>query len=78
MQTLDQYDEYDDPQRKIINLNNHNIRICSHGAVLIMEHPDNCYVNGSGKCRDNILQYMIKEGYLDSIDEILVIDSYVD
>ena len=36
---VDQYDDYDDPDRKIVCIKNHNIRICSHGAVLIMEHP---------------------------------------
>jgi len=69
--------QYDDPNPNIINIQQHNVRICSHGAILIMEHPVCCNVDGNGKCRDNILNYMIKEGYLDCVDQIIVIDSYV-
>ena len=68
--------EYDDPNKKIINIKNHNIRICSEGAVLILEHPLCCNVNNDN-CRKNIINYMIQEGYLDSVNELIVIDSYI-
>lgn len=69
--------EYDDPNATIINIQQHNVRICNSGAILIMEHPLCCKIEGNGNCRDNILNYMIKEGYLDQVDQIIVIDSYV-
>lgn len=69
-------DPYDDPNPNIINIKQHNIRICSNGAVIILEHTLNCNCN-SDICRKNIINYMIKEGYLDNVDEIIVIDSYV-
>jgi len=73
---VDQFDDYDDPDRKIVTIKNHNIRICSHGAVLIMEHPYGC--DDNGVCRDGVLKYMISEGYLDQVDNLLVIDSYLE
>jgi hypothetical protein len=51
------------------------MRICSHGAVLMLERPYGC--SDDGRCRTNVLNYMIKEGYLDEVDDILVIDSYL-
>lgn len=73
---VDQFDDYDDPDRKIVCIKNHNVRICSHGAVLMLEHPYGC--SDDGQCRTNVLNYMIKEGYLDEVDDILVIDSYLE
>lgn len=72
---VDQYDDYDDPDRKIICIKNHNVRICSHGAVLMLEHPYGC--SDDGTCRTKVLDYMIKEGYLDEVDNIPVIDNYL-
>lgn len=74
--TSDQFDEYDDPNRKIVCIRNHNVRICSEGSVLILEHPYGCEDNGV--CRNVILEYMVDEGYLDSSDNIVVIDSYIE
>jgi hypothetical protein len=57
---------------------NHDVRICSEGAVLILEHPAGCYLDEEGDtCRDKILTYMIHEGYLDKVEESIVIDSYL-
>jgi len=57
---------------------NHDVRIGSEGAVLILEHPAGCYLDAAGdECRDKILTYMINEGYLDAVQESLVIDSYL-
>jgi len=73
---VDQFDDYDDPDRKIVCIKKHNVRICSHGAVLMLEHPYGC--SDDGTCRTIVLNYMIKEGYLDEVDNILVIDSYLE
>ena len=54
-----------------INIRDHNV-VCYTKNYITLRHPDNCD-SQSQDCRNHIIDYLIKEGYMDECDSFVTL-----
>ena len=61
-----------------INIKDHHITIWAN-QFIVLRHPEKCDLYEDDHCREYMLEYLEKEGYIDPNKcNCLVVDSYID